>query len=46
MNAKGPQNGWTPLHICAGYGHLEVTRALIEAGADLFHLGEPSPKDS
>ena len=24
-----------PLHICARYGHLEVARALIEAGADV-----------
>ena len=34
MNAK-MVDGATPLHICARYGHLEVARALIEAGADV-----------
>ena len=34
MNAKS-KYGRTPLHFSAQGGHLEVTRALIEAGADV-----------
>ena len=34
MNAKDTC-GWTPLYICAQNEHLEVARALIEAGADV-----------
>ena len=34
MNAKN-DGGWTPLHFSASEGNLEVSRALIEAGADV-----------
>ena len=30
-----PQSGFTPLHISARKGHLEVARLLLEAGADI-----------
>ena len=34
MNAR-KYRGWTPLHFAAQKGHNNVTRVLIEAGADL-----------
>jgi len=30
-----PQDGYTPLHIAAAFGYLEVARLLLEAGADI-----------
>ena len=29
-----PQDGHPPLYIAAGWGHLPVVKALVEAGAD------------
>lgn len=29
------QSGFTPLHIACVYGHFELARLLIEAGADI-----------
>ena len=28
-------DGWTPLHVCAEKGHLEILTSLIKAGADV-----------
>ncbi|MGF1448161.1 MAG: ankyrin repeat domain-containing protein [Opitutales bacterium] len=33
------EHGWTPLHIAAAWGHLEVVQYLVERGAD------PTPPD-
>ena len=27
--------GWTPLHVASKFGHLEVSRVLIDRGADV-----------
>ena len=32
--ARAPQDGYTPLFIAAGKGHLEVVKLLLEAGVD------------
>ena len=32
-------NGWTPLHVAAGSGHIDVMDCLVEAGADIEWLG-------
>jgi ankyrin repeat protein len=32
-NAKN-DDGWTPLHIAAGEGHVEIVKLLLERGAD------------
>ena len=32
---RAPQGGWTPLHNAAGFGQLEVARALLLAEADI-----------
>ena len=29
------QDGWSPLHSASFYGHLDIVRALIEAGANI-----------
>ena len=29
------QNGWSPLHVASFYGHLDIVRALTEAGANI-----------
>ena len=29
------QDGWSPLHIASFNGHLDIVRALIEAGASI-----------
>ena len=35
-----PQNGATPLHLAAKYGHSELVRCLCSAGCDLEALTE------
>ena len=32
------QNGWSPLHRASFYGHLDIVRALIEAGANISQV--------
>ena len=32
------QNGWSPLHIASFNGHLDIVRALIEAGANISQV--------
>ena len=27
--------GWTPLHLAAHYGRLDIVRLLVESGADI-----------
>ena len=29
------QDGWSPLHVASFNGHLDIVRALIEAGASI-----------
>lgn len=29
-------HGWTPLHLSAHYGHVEISRLLVEYGADIY----------
>ena len=33
--AGSRQDDWSPLHLAAYYGHPEVVRVLVEAGADI-----------
>src|SRR5689334_12599419 len=35
--------GHTPLHDACSWGNIEVVRALVDAGADLFALTEGNP---
>ena len=32
------QNGWSPLYRASFYGHLDIVRALIEAGANISQV--------
>ena len=32
------QNGWSPLHRASLNGHLDIVRALIEAGANISQV--------
>ena len=34
VRASRAQDGWTPLFVAAWKGHLDVVRALLNAGAD------------
>ena len=34
------QGGWTPLGTSSEYGHLEIVKSLIEAGANVNHTTE------
>jgi ankyrin repeat protein len=36
----GINNGWTPLHVAAAQGNVEVVRILVEHGADTTALTE------
>ena len=36
----GRSGGWTPLHYAARQGHLEIARALLDAGADVNHVSD------
>jgi hypothetical protein len=42
--ARAPQNGATPMFVAAQKGHLEVVRALVEAGADITAKNEVSER--
>jgi RNA polymerase sigma factor (sigma-70 family) len=35
MRQHNAHNGWTPLHLAAHYGHLDVVRMLLDHGADI-----------
>eukprot|EP00282_Hemiselmis_andersenii_P013460 CAMPEP_0114129698 /NCGR_PEP_ID=MMETSP0043_2-20121206/11613_1 /TAXON_ID=464988 /ORGANISM="Hemiselmis andersenii, Strain CCMP644" /LENGTH=50 /DNA_ID=CAMNT_0001222989 /DNA_START=54 /DNA_END=203 /DNA_ORIENTATION=- len=28
------EDGWTPLHLAAAYGHVDIVRYLVENGAN------------
>ena len=34
------QDGWSPLHIASFFGHLDIVRALIEAGANISQVNK------
>ena len=34
------QDGWTPLDTSSEYGHLEIVKRLIEAGANVNHTSK------
>lgn len=34
------EDGWTPLHLAAHYGHLETARFLLEHGADVQAISQ------
>ena len=40
-----PQVGWTPLHMAADSGNLEVARALVQAGADITAKNNVSERE-
>ncbi len=40
MAKNGAADGWTPLHLAAHYGQLEIARALIQKGADLNAIAD------
>lgn len=35
MKSHGADHGWTPLHLAAHYGNLDIVKILIDHGADL-----------
>ena len=35
VNLKGDQMKWTPLHWAAYWGHMEIAKILLSAGADV-----------
>ncbi len=35
LHTSALQDGWTPVHIAAQYGHLELVRLLLQKGANL-----------
>ena len=39
-NAREPGDNTTPLHWAAAHGHVDVVRALLDAGADVHGVGD------
>jgi RNA polymerase sigma factor (sigma-70 family) len=42
MRQHDAHHGWTPLHLAAHYGHMEIVRLLVEHGADVNAVAQNS----